>query len=93
MLHVQVLQVATRKLLVRNNLNLAIALLADLDDVSQVTGAAFNLDAVVEELLEGGNVKDLVVGRLGAVDDELREGCQLHIEQQGYISRLSIPSS
>lgn len=71
MLHVQVLEVATRELLVRNDLDLAIALLADLDYVSQVTGAAFDLDAVVKELLEGGDVEDLVVGGLGAVDDEL----------------------
>lgn len=69
--NVQVLQVATRELLVGDNLDLAIALLADLDVVAEVSGAALNLDAVVEELLEGLNVEDLVVDGLRAVDDEL----------------------
>jgi hypothetical protein len=70
--NVQVLQVAARELLVSNDLDLAVSLLADLDVVAEVSGAAFNLDAVVEELLEGLDVEDLIVDRLGAVDDELR---------------------
>jgi hypothetical protein len=69
--NVQVLQVATRELLVGDNLDLAIGLLADLDVVAEVSGAALNLDAVVEELLEGLDVEDLVVDGLRAVDDEL----------------------
>jgi hypothetical protein len=73
---VQVLQVAARELLVRNDLNLSLALLGDLDCVAEVTGAALNLDAVVEELLEGLDVEDLVVDGLRAVDDEL-SCCQL----------------
>jgi hypothetical protein len=56
---------------VRNDLDLAIALLGDLDDLAEVAGAALNLDAVVEELLEGLDVEDLVVDGLRAVDDEL----------------------
>jgi hypothetical protein len=71
MRHVQVLQVAAGELLVRNDLDLAIALLADGDGVTEVTGAALDLDAVVQELLEGLDVEDLVVDGLRAVDDEL----------------------
>jgi hypothetical protein len=56
---------------VRNDLDLAIALLADLDGVAKVTGATLDLDAVVQELLESLDVKDLVVDGLRAVDDEL----------------------
>ena len=70
-LNVQVLQVAAGELLVRNDLDLAIALLADLDGITKVTGAALNLDAVVQELLESLDVEDLVVDGLRAVDDEL----------------------
>lgn len=55
----------------RNDLDLAIALLADLDGITKVTGAALNLDAVVQELLESLDVEDLVVDGLRAVDDEL----------------------
>jgi hypothetical protein len=68
---VQVLQVAAGELLVSNDLDLAITLLGDLDDLAEVTGAALDLDAVVEELLEGLDVEDLVVDGLAAVDDEL----------------------
>lgn len=71
MFNIQVLQVAARELLVRNDLDLAIALLADLDGITKVTGAALNLDAVVQELLESLDVEDLVVDGLRAVDDEL----------------------
>jgi hypothetical protein len=68
---IQVLQVAAGELLVRNDLDLAIALLGDLDGVAEVSGAALDLDAVVQELLEGLDVEDLVVHGLRAVDDEL----------------------
>jgi len=67
----QVLQVTTAELLVSNNLNLSLASLADLDDIAEVTGTALDLDAVVEELFEGGGVEDLVVDGLRAVDDVL----------------------
>ena len=69
----QILQVPARKLYVRNNLDLAVADLADLHHVPQVADAAVDLDAVVQELLEGGDVEDLVRGGLGGVDDELGE--------------------
>lgn len=70
--NVQVLQVASGELLVSYNLDLAIALLADGDGVAQVSGAAVDLDSVVEELLESREIEDLVVDGRGAVDDELR---------------------
>lgn len=68
---VQVLEVAARQLVVGNDLDLAVTLLLDDNVVAQVVGAALDLDAVLEELLEGGDVEDLVVGGLGSVDDEL----------------------
>lgn len=55
-----------------NDLDLAIALLGDDDVVAQVVGAALDLDAVLEELLKGRDVEDLVVGGLGSVDDVLQ---------------------
>ena len=55
----------------RNDLDLAITLLANLDGVSEVTSAALDLDAVVQELLKRLDVEDLVVDGLRAVDDEL----------------------
>lgn len=54
-----------------NDLDLALALLLDDDVVAEVVGAALDLDALLEELLEGGDVEDLVRGGLGGVDDEL----------------------
>lgn len=68
---VQVLEVAARQLVVGNDLDLAVTLLLDDNVVAQVVGAALDLDAVLEELLEGGDVEDLVVGGLRSVDDEL----------------------
>jgi len=60
---------------VRHDLDLAVALLADLDGFAEVIGAPINLDAVVQELFERGHVEDLVRRRLRGVDDELRDGC------------------
>lgn len=54
-----------------NDLDLSIALLGNLNDIAEVTGAALDLDAVVKELLESLDVEDLVVDGLRAVDDEL----------------------
>ena len=71
-LNVQVLEVATRELLVGNDLDLSIGLLGDGDGIAEVSSAAINLDAVMQELLEGLNVEDFVVHGLRAVDDELR---------------------
>ena len=67
----QVLEVSSRELCVRGNLNLSIADILDLNDIAEVPDTAVNLDLVLKELLEGGNVKDLVAGRLRSVDDEL----------------------
>ena len=69
--HSQVLEVAAREFLVRDNLDLAVTLLRDLDGVAEVTGTAVNLYAVVKELLKGSNIEDLVICGLGGVDDEL----------------------
>ena len=60
-----------------DNLDLALASLADLDEVAEVSGAALDLDAVVEELLKGGGVEDLVVDGLRAVDDVLLQNIML----------------
>jgi hypothetical protein len=70
--HSQVLEVATGELLVGDDVHLAIAGLGDDNGVAEVTGTAINLDAIVEELLEGGDVEDLVVDRLRGVDGELK---------------------
>ena len=69
--NVQVLEVATGELLVCDNLNLALGLLGDGDGVSEVSGATLDLDTLVEELLKGLDVENLVVHWLRAVDDEL----------------------
>ena len=54
-----------------DDFDLSIAGLGDLDGVTQVADAALDLDAVVEELLEGGEVEDLVGDGLGSVDHVL----------------------
>lgn len=71
MLHVQVLEVAAGELVVGDDLDLAIAGLGDLDDLAELAGAAVDLDLLVEELLEGRDVEDLVARGLGGIDDEL----------------------
>lgn len=70
--NVQVLEVTTRELVVGNDLDLALTLLLDNDVVAQVVGAALDLDAVLEELLEGSDVEDLVAGRLRSINDVLQ---------------------
>lgn len=74
--HEQVLQVATGELVVGGDLDLAVANLLDGDGVAEVADTAVDLDLVLEELLEGGRVEDLVAGGLGGVDDELRVECK-----------------
>lgn len=69
--NVQVLEVTTRERNVSDNLDLAITRLGDVDLVTEVTDTALDLDAVVEELLEGRDVEDLVARGLRSVDDEL----------------------
>ncbi len=54
-----------------NYLDLALALLGDVDHVSKVTNTAIDLYPVLEELLKGGDIEDLVAGGLGSIDDEL----------------------
>lgn len=68
---VQVLEVPPGEVAVRDDLDLVAADLADGDVVAQITRAAIDLDAVVQELLERGKVVDFVGDGLGAVDDEL----------------------
>lgn len=68
----QVLEVAARELVVGNDLNLALALLLDNNVVAEVVGAALDLDALLEELLKGGDVENLVGGGLAGVDDVLQ---------------------
>lgn len=67
----QVLEVATREGDVGDDLDLAIASLGDDDVVTEVADTALDLDAVVEELLEGGDIEDLVARGLRSVDDVL----------------------
>lgn len=54
-----------------DDLDFPLTLLANLYGIAQITHAIVDLDLVVEELLESGNVEDLVRGGLGGVDDEL----------------------
>lgn len=54
-----------------DDLDLAIARLGDLDVLAKVADTALDLDAVVEELLKGGDVEDLVARGLRSVDDVL----------------------
>jgi len=53
------------------DLNLSVADILDLNDITEVSDTAVNLDLVLKELLEGGDVEDLVAGGLRSVDDEL----------------------
>lgn len=69
--NIQVLQVATRERNVSDDLNLAITGLGNDNAVTEVANAALNLDTVVEELLEGGDIEDLVAGGLRSIDDVL----------------------
>ncbi len=55
----------------RDDLDLAVAHLRDLNHVAEIAGAAVHLDAVVQELLKRVDVENLVVGRLRRIDDEL----------------------
>lgn len=54
-----------------NDLDLALTLLSNNNIVTEVVSSALDLDAVLEELLEGGDVEDLVAGRLRSIDDVL----------------------
>lgn len=67
----QVLEIAARELVVSNDLNLAIGDLGDDNGVAELANATVDLDLLVQELLEGRDVEDLVVNGLRGVDDEL----------------------
>jgi hypothetical protein len=67
----QVLEVSSRELGVRSDLDLPIAEILDQHNVAEVSDTVVNLDLVLEELLEGGDVEDLVACRLRSVDNEL----------------------
>jgi hypothetical protein len=54
-----------------DNLNLSLANLGDLDYIAEVSNTSVNLDLILEEFLEGGDVEDFVGGGLRGVDDEL----------------------
>lgn len=54
-----------------NNLNLAVALLANLHDVAEIANTVVDFDLVVQEFFKGGDIEDLVRGRLRCVDDVL----------------------
>jgi len=56
---------------VRSDLNLSITEVLDQHNIPEVADTVVNLDLVLEELLEGGDIEDLVACRLRSVDDEL----------------------
>ena len=92
----QVFKISSRELCVCNDLNLSIADLGNLDDITKVSDTAVDLDLVLEELLEGGDVEDLVAGRLRSVDDELGSDSKhgtLAISQGSHGGGSRIPSS
>jgi hypothetical protein len=70
-INLQVLEVATREGDVSNNLDLTVTNGVDNDVLTEVADTALDLDAVVEELLEGRDIEDLVASGLRSVDDEL----------------------
>ena len=67
----QVFQVPSREVGMGNDLDLSLALLADLHGIAQVSHPSVDLDLVVEKLFERRDVEDLIGGRLRSVDDEL----------------------
>ena len=67
----QVLEVAAAELLVGDDFDLAVLEVGHRDGLAEVAGAAVDLDARLQEGGECRRVEDLVVGRLGGVDDVL----------------------
>ena len=64
------------------DLDLSITNVLDLDLVAEVTNTVIDLDLVLKEFLEGGDVEDLVAGWLGSVDDVLFARSQLQFLAQ-----------
>ena len=54
-----------------NDLNLSLTGLGDLNDIAKVSNATVDLNFVLEELLKGGDVENLVGCGLRSVDDVL----------------------
>lgn len=71
-MNVQIFQIAARKRLVGNDLNLPIALLRDDHRVTEVPCAAVDFDPVVQKLLKSPDVEDFVIRWLGGIDYELK---------------------
>ena len=67
----QVLQVASTEWNVRYDFNLSIANLRDGDRVPEISNTVFDLDLVVEKLLECGQIENLVADWLGTIDGVL----------------------
>lgn len=55
----------------RDHLDLAVALLANLHGVAEVADAVVDFDLVVEELFKSADIEDFVCGGLRGVDDVL----------------------
>lgn len=66
-----------------DDLDLAVTDLGDLDGLAQVADTALDLDLLVQELLEGGDIEDLVAGGLRGVDDELQGRKSSAMRQKG----------
>lgn len=82
----QVLKVATRKWDMRNNDDLPLTLLGDLNRVTKVTNTIVDLDPVMQEFLECGYVEDLIGGRLGSIDSERLSRLGLLLASSGFSS-------
>ena len=72
-----------------HHLDLALALLADLHGVTQISYPAVYLDLVVEEFLKSRDIEDFVGGGLRSVDDKLESACQYTCLILGVIFRFS----
>lgn len=67
----QIFQVSTAERDVGHHFDLAIPDLGDVDGVPEIANPVVHLDLIVQELLKGGNVEDLVADGLRTVDDVL----------------------
>ena len=67
----QVFEVPPREVGVRDHFNLSLALLGNLNSITEVSDTTIHLDLVLEEFLECRYVEDLIACRLRSIDDEL----------------------